>query len=92
MDYADFKDILPPIPPLLVTLSIPLIVYILYHLVLFPIFRPDLRSIPGPFLAKIADLHRLWLVYTESAHEHHLQLGEAERRDDIFAVDFWQRR
>lgn len=60
--------------PLLVTLSIPLILYLLYHLVLFPLFRSDLRSIPGPFLAKITDLYRLLLVRTGSAHEHHLSL------------------
>lgn len=58
------------------TLSIPLIFYLLYHLILFPIFRSDLRSIPGPFLAKITDLHRLWLVHTKSAHEHYLRLHE----------------
>lgn len=62
--------------PLLVTLSIPLILYLLYHLVLFPLFRSDLRSIPGPVLAKLTDLYRLLLVRTGSAHEHHLRLHQ----------------
>lgn len=74
MDLADSMAILPPPRLLLVTLSIPPIVYVLYHFILFPIFRSDLRSIPGPLPAKITNLHRLWLVYTNSAHEHHLQL------------------
>ena len=74
MDYVNIIVGLSPLPLLLMTLSIPPIVYFLYHFILFPIFRPDLRSIPGPALAKITDLHRLWLVYTESAHEHHLHL------------------
>ena len=75
MDKSNFTA-LPPLPLLLVTLSIPLIFYFLYHFILFPIFRSDLRSIPGPTLAKITDLHRLWLVHTQSAHEHHLNLHE----------------
>lgn len=62
--------------PLFVTLSIPLFLYFLYHFILFPLFRSDLRSIPGPALAKLTDLHRLLLVRTESAHEHHLHLHE----------------
>jgi hypothetical protein len=60
--------------PVLVALSIPLILYLLYHVFLFPLFRSDLRSIPGPFVAKFTDLYRLWLVRTGSAHEHHLRL------------------
>lgn len=67
--YSGFTSL-----PLVVTLSIPLILYLLYHLVLFPLFRSDLRSIPGPILAKLTDLHRLLLVRTGSAHEHHLRL------------------
>lgn len=74
MDYLNFITGLSSLPLLLVTLSIPFIVYFLHHFILFPIFRSDLRSIPGPVLAKITDLHRLWLVLTESAHEHHLHL------------------
>lgn len=62
--------------PLFVTLSIPLILYLLYHLVLIPLFRSDLRSIPGPVFGKLTDLYRLLLVRTESAHEHHLCLHE----------------
>jgi hypothetical protein len=62
--------------PLFVTLSIPFILYFLYHLVLFPLFRSDLRSVPGPFLAKVTGLHRLLLVRTGLAHEHHLRLHE----------------
>ncbi|KAJ6034669.1 pisatin demethylase [Penicillium canescens] len=62
--------------PLCVTLSIPFILYFLYHLVLFPLFRSDLRSVPGPFLAKVTNLHRLLLVRTGLAHEHHLRLHE----------------
>ncbi|KAJ5601139.1 pisatin demethylase [Penicillium lagena] len=62
--------------PLLVTLSIPIVLYLLYHLVLFPLFRSDLRSIPGPAFAKLTDLYRLLVVRTGSAHEHHLRLHE----------------
>ncbi|PLB36518.1 cytochrome P450 [Aspergillus candidus] len=69
--HTDFASL-----PLLITLSAPLIIYLLYHLAFFPLFRSDLRSIPGPFLAKLTDLHRLLLVRTESAHEHHLRLHE----------------
>ncbi|KAE8420434.1 pisatin demethylase [Aspergillus pseudocaelatus] len=60
--------------PLCITLNIPLILYLLYHFVLFPLFRSDLRSIPGPVLAKFTDLYRLLLVRTGSAHEHRLRL------------------
>ena len=62
--------------PLFVTVSIPFILYFLYHLVLFPLFRSDLRSVPGPSLAKVTHLHRLLLVRTGLAHEHHLRLHE----------------
>lgn len=62
--------------PLFVTLSIPIVLYLLYHLVLFPLFRSDLRSIPGPAFAKLTDLYRLLLVRTGSAHEHHIRLHE----------------
>jgi hypothetical protein len=62
--------------PLFVTLIIPFILYFLYHLVLFPLYRSDLRSVPGPFLAKVTDLHRLLLVRTGLAHEHLLRLHE----------------
>lgn len=60
--------------PSLVTLSIPLVCYLVYHFVLFPLFRSDLRSIPGPVLAKLTDLYRLLLVRTGAAHEHHIDL------------------
>lgn len=48
MDLADFMAILPPPRLLLVTLSIPPIVYVLYHFILFPHlpFRPPLHSRP----------------------------------------------
>ncbi|PGH08723.1 hypothetical protein AJ79_05914 [Helicocarpus griseus UAMH5409] len=62
--------------PAFVTLSIPLILYLLYHFIVFPLFRSDLRSIPGPFLAKLTDIYRLLLVRTGSAQEHHLRLHQ----------------
>ncbi|KAE8141298.1 pisatin demethylase [Aspergillus pseudotamarii] len=52
----------------------PLILYLVYHLVLFPLFRSDLRFIPGPALSKFTDLYPLLLARTGSAHEHHLHL------------------
>lgn len=70
----NFMDIESSTPRLSVTLTVPLILYILYRLVLFPLLRSDLHSIPGPVLAKLTDLYRLWLVRTGSAHEHHLRL------------------
>ncbi|KAJ5082506.1 pisatin demethylase [Penicillium argentinense] len=60
---------------LVLTLLIPC-VYLVYHHVLFPLFRRDLRTIPGPFLAKITDLYRLFIVRTGSAHEYHIRLHE----------------
>ncbi|KAJ5116813.1 pisatin demethylase [Penicillium angulare] len=59
---------------LYVTLSIPLVLYLVYNFILHPLLRSDLRQIPGPFLAKFTDLHRLLLVRTESVQEHHLDL------------------
>lgn len=61
--------------PLAVTLSIP-ILYLIYNLVLYPLLRSDLRSVPGPFLAKLTDLYRLLLVRTGAAHEHHIRLHQ----------------
>ncbi|KAF9884957.1 hypothetical protein FE257_000867 [Aspergillus nanangensis] len=61
---------------LILPLVIPLLLYLLYHLILFPLVRSDLRSIPGPLLAKLTDLYRLWLVRTGSVHEHHLRLHQ----------------
>ncbi|KAL4897955.1 pisatin demethylase [Aspergillus ambiguus] len=60
--------------PLLFTLSIPPLIYLLYRFIIFPLLRSDLRSIPGPAVAKLTDLYRLLLVRSDSAHEHHLRL------------------
>ncbi|KAJ6122548.1 pisatin demethylase, partial [Penicillium capsulatum] len=69
--YANFASL-----PFLVTLSIPPICILIYHFILFPLFRSDLRSIPGPALAKLTDVYRLLLVRTGAAHEHHIRLHE----------------
>ncbi|KAJ5391695.1 pisatin demethylase [Penicillium cosmopolitanum] len=61
---------------LLITCSIPLVFYMIYHSIFFPLFRHDLRKIPGPFLAKFTNLYRLLLVRTGVAHEHHIQLHD----------------
>ena len=59
-----------------VALIFPFIVYSFYHLVISPLFRSDLRKIPGPFLAKLTDLYRLRLVRTGAAHEHQIALHD----------------
>ena len=35
-----------------------------------------LRGIPGPFWAKITDLHRVWVVKTKKSHEIHQKYHE----------------
>lgn len=60
--------------PLYVTLGVPIAIWAIYHSIIFPIFRSDLRGIPGPAIAKITDLYRLLLVRTGVVHEHHIAL------------------
>lgn len=66
----------PSFLPFVTVISLPLILYFLYYLVLFPLFRCDLRVIPGPLLSKLTDLNRLLLVRTGAAHEHHIRLHQ----------------
>lgn len=61
---------------LFISCSIPLIFYVVYHAIFFPLFRRDLRKIPGPFLARFTDLYRLLLVRTGVAHERYIQLHD----------------
>lgn len=75
MDNSHLPDSVVSLP-LSITLSIPLILYLLYTCALFPLFRPDLLCIPGPILAKVTDLYRLLLVRTSSVHEHQLHLHQ----------------
>ncbi|KAJ5245807.1 pisatin demethylase [Penicillium chermesinum] len=55
-------------------LAIPIAVYAVYYCILFPLLRTDLRVIPGPFLAKLTNLHRVLLVRSGVVHEHHIDL------------------
>ncbi|CAI7643447.1 unnamed protein product [Penicillium pancosmium] len=61
---------------LFITCSIPLIFYMIYHAIFFPLFRHDLRKVPGPILAKFTNLYRLLVVRSGDAHEHHIQLHD----------------
>ncbi|KAK5175018.1 uncharacterized protein LTR77_000154 [Saxophila tyrrhenica] len=61
--------------PLLATL-LPLTLLYLLLTTLLTYFRPSLRSLPGPFLARISSLPRLWTCYTGSQHLHHLHLHD----------------
>lgn len=52
------------------------IILVLYHAVFYPLFRSDLRSIPGPLLARLTDLQRLLYVRSGSVHEFHIALHQ----------------
>ncbi|KAE8381632.1 cytochrome P450 [Aspergillus bertholletiae] len=76
--HTDFASV-----SLLAALSIPPILYLLYHLIFFPLLRCDLRSIPGPAVARLTDLYRLFLVRTGSVHEHQIEQRKKSGSDNL---------
>lgn len=78
MDSKEFFSAIQDFGPLKLTICLWLLLTVVFRLINIALTRywPGLRDIPGPFLASISNLDRLWSCFAGQQMKYHLKLHE----------------